>query len=129
MSSPITLDMSTVICLILVAHWLADFVFQTDTMAKGKSKSSWILGHHVLVYSFTMTAPAVLFMPSTSAACLFLALNAAAHFVTDWLTSRWTSRLRAEGHIHAFFVVIGLDQLIHTVTLIASAAAILGGVS
>jgi hypothetical protein len=40
------------------------------------------------------------------------------HGVTDYFTSKWTSRLWEEKKVHDFFVVIGLDQLIHATTLL-----------
>lgn len=65
-------------------------------------------------------------------------LNGALHFATDYMTSRWTSRLWGEAFklvcsacgcpnyppldkpIHNFFVVIGVDQYIHQFTLAAT---------
>lgn len=96
-------------------HWLADFVLQTDKMAIGKSTSNRWLGYHVAVYT----------------ACLLpfgwkLALaNGAAHFCTDWVTSRWTSRLWKKGDRHNFFVVIGMDQALHMTVLLLSARYLL----
>jgi len=40
------------------------------------------------------------------------------HWVTDYFTSKWTSRLWEEKQVHNFFVVIGLDQLIHATSLL-----------
>ena len=101
-----------IIMYLLATHWVADFVLQSDKMAKGKSTSNKWLGIHVLVY-------AVCFIPSLSIG--FVLLNGAIHFVVDWFTSRQSSRLWAEGRVHDFFVVIGFDQLIHALTLIVLA--------
>jgi hypothetical protein len=49
---------------------------------------------------------------------LFALVNGMAHFITDWITSRVTSKLWQEKEVHWFFVVIGLDQAIHLSTLV-----------
>lgn len=83
--------------LLFVGHWIGDFVFQTDAMAKGKSKDSWILIQHVARVTATLGAMTLAWallkqVPAVDFA-LFLALNFAAHFATDYVTSRWTTRL------------------------------------
>lgn len=92
---------------ILATHFVADFVLQSDWMALNKSKRNSILALHVGIYStcFLWLGP------------LYAGLNLVAHFVTDWMTSRWTSRLYKAGKRHWFFVVIGLDQVAHYVVL------------
>jgi hypothetical protein len=107
---------------LLFAHWVADFVLQSDKMALNKSKSNRALSLHVAVYTFAMMGAAIplgiiLGLPYwTPMLSVWLLINAAAHFVTDYITSRITSRLY-ENHRHYFYVMIGFDQLIHYFTL------------
>lgn len=104
---------------ILSAHWFADFVMQTDKMAVNKSTSNkWLLSH-VLCYSLWLGILTAWIFPFPQAIA-FVALNGMAHAITDYGTSRWTSYLWKKQDRHNFFVVIGLDQLIHTVTLIGT---------
>jgi hypothetical protein len=104
---------------LLCIHWFADFVLQTRWQAENKSKNNIALSRHVLVYT------TVLFLagfPLVSRVIMnewsyFVLLNGILHFCTDYITSRITSRLYAKQDYHNFFVVIGLDQLIHQLTL------------
>lgn len=89
-------------------HWLSDFVFQTDAMAKGKSKSSKMLALHVCAY-----VTCFLWL-----GWKFALVTWVAHFCTDYVSSRITSRLWAAKQVHWFFVVVGLDQALHMTQLV-----------
>jgi hypothetical protein len=113
---------------ILFFHWLFDFYFQTDEMAKNKSKCTDALMSHVAVYSigllFMLVLNGMFFLSDSVGTFLmsmgmvgFVVINTIAHFVTDWVTSRATSALYKEERYHDFFVVIGVDQMIHYITL------------
>lgn len=120
---------------LLAVHWIGDFFLQSHWMSVNKSKRNDALALHVGVYSSVLLlASAVIFGPS-AAVVFFGLLNAALHFATDYLTSRWSSRLWGEAFnaphglthyppkdkpIHNFFVVIGIDQYIHQFTLAAT---------
>lgn len=105
---------------LLTVHWMADFVLQTHWQAQNKSKNNVALYRHVLVYTTCISAcTAVLFGPGFYW-LYFVWLNFALHFATDYVTSRVTSRLYVAQKWHDFFVVIGLDQLIHQTTLAAT---------
>lgn len=100
-----------VIIALVLAHWVADFVMQSDKMAINKSKKHWVLGAHCLVYSLCLSV----------FGWEYSAVNGVAHFAVDAVSSRATSYLYAKGDRHNFFVVIGLDQAIHLIVLIVTA--------
>lgn len=105
---------------LLATHWVADFVCQTHWQASNKSKSLDALSRHVATYTAVLAVAS--FVLFGAIGLLFAAVNGILHFATDFGTSRWSSRLYAKQDWHNFFVVIGLDQLIHQVTLAATLA-------
>jgi hypothetical protein len=107
---------------LIFTHWIADFIAQTDDMAKNKSKSNVWLGKHILAYMAVLvpfaiaagwTIPGKYWMA-------FVLINGAAHFGIDYVTSRVNSRLWQAGKVHEFFVGVGFDQALHMATLIAT---------
>lgn len=92
------------ILLILISlHFISDFVFQSDYVARNKSKSNYVLLQHVIIYG-------ALFI---FIGWLYAFVNAVLHFIVDWNTSRATSYLWEKHKTHWFFVVIGFDQALH----------------
>jgi hypothetical protein len=110
------------IAALLAVHWVADFVLQTHWQATNKSKRSDALAAHIATYyGALLVASCVIFFGAPFSLILaFAVINGAAHFATDYVTSRITSRLWAQQRWHDFFVVVGLDQLIHHLTLIVT---------
>lgn len=109
---------------ILVCHWVADFVCQTDWQAKNKSSDNWALSKHVLSYTAVLFIGSGMGMAVADPAGVYywpwlgwVAFNAGAHWVTDYFTSRLNSRLWKEQRVHDFFVGVGFDQLVHFLTL------------
>lgn len=109
---------------IMLFHWLSDFVLQTDKQARNKSKSLlWLLAH-VSVYSASMTCLLGLYNVhaldnwlSIASLLEFGAITFAAHFITDFFTSKLNSYLWEKGDVHNFFVSVGFDQLLHYIQL------------
>jgi hypothetical protein len=118
-SIPIILFRRVMIYIIILAHWIADFICQTNWMAQNKSKSYKALSLHIL--SYTVALSLVMFLLTQNPnSFLYALINGSVHFVVDAITSRITSKLYAKGDVHNFFVVIGLDQAIHMVALVAT---------
>lgn len=114
---------TTEVLAILFIHWVADFIFQTDKMATGKSKNWTDLLSHTTAYSVIWAIPFYILLgthnkPLTCEVYLgltmcFCIITFIAHTVTDYLTYRLNSRLWNEKKVHYFFVSIGFDQWLH----------------
>jgi len=117
------IDLKIVLAIILI-HWLADFVFQTDKMAKGKSKNWNDLLSHTGTYSFIWFCfvPFYVLLNLDTyvewTGTLFVLITFIAHTITDYFTSRLNSKLWAKGDVHNFFVSIGFDQVLHYTQLL-----------
>lgn len=98
-------------------HFLADFILQSDAMARGKSKSIKWLSIHIAVYTLAF----LLF------GWKFAIVNGAAHWCVDFFTSRITSKLWEKKEVHWFFVVIGADQALH-MTILFATTSLIGGI-
>jgi membrane-bound metal-dependent hydrolase YbcI (DUF457 family) len=103
---------------ILLAHWIADFVLQSDEDAKNKSKNWANLLNHTSIYSLFMTGAIMFLYPiSVKSLLLFYLIMLVSHTLIDAVTSRINSKLWAKGKVHNFFVSIGFDQWIHYAVL------------
>src|ERR1035438_997041 len=101
-----------IVLFIIFIHWVSDFVCQTHEMSMNKSKSNYWLTMHILVYTsvtfifwnFFLIQPYSLYQ-----ALDYLKIFAfifSTHWITDYITSRMTSKLYAKDDFHNFFVVI-----------------------
>lgn len=93
------------ILIILVVHFVADFVLQSHWMAINKSKSWKALLTHTAIYSCIW----IVIIPNWK----FILITFISHTLIDAITSRINTKLWKEGKIHQFFVMIGFDQLLH----------------
>lgn len=107
---------------ILVIHWFADFVLQSDAQAKGKSEDWIALLSHTAMYSFTWFV-SLLWMVGAgmipiTGLILFTVVTFIAHTLTDYFTSRINKYYWEKGNTHNFFVSVGFDQILHYIQLI-----------
>lgn len=107
---------------ILVIHFVADFLCQTDKMAINKSKSLYWLSMHVLAYTGVLLVGSFIAFRvfSWEIILAYAGVNGALHFITDFFTSKLTSRLWEQQSKHWFFVAVGFDQLIHYCCLLGT---------
>lgn len=109
-----------IIALILI-HTIADFVFQTDDEAKGKSENNFMLLRHTTKYAgISLIAWTFTFLNILSLKQLLIltAVTFVFHTVQDYITSRITKYYYLQEKRHEFFVTIGFDQFFHFVQLI-----------
>lgn len=128
--------------LLIYAHYVADFICQTHAMAIGKSKSNLWLSLHVITYMAAIFFPAALIFWSAglfhtaglalvstvtwSMIIYWVLINGALHWVTDYFTSRWSSKYFSVQDYHNGFNVVGLDQCIHYTCLLLTAKMVIG---
>ena len=113
-----------VVLSILIIHWVADFVLQSDWMAINKSKNNLALLAHVFTYCNTWGIVGLFFFGFIPVA-LFYVYNFILHFITDYCTSRLNAYLWEKEMRHWFFVAIGFDQVIHYTCLFLTYAWLL----
>lgn len=116
---------------ILFSHFISDFYLQSTWMAENKSKCFIALFSHVLVYIIGLLCGVALFnlffplIFDLKQLAIFIVFNFCGHFVTDAITSRVNKYFWKKQDYRSFFIGIGIDQFIHSATLIYSIQTIL----
>ena len=112
---------------IMFLHWVADFVAQSDWMARNKSKKMLPLFFHCAIYGSIMFLGMIITPMGFGIGmlALWVVFNAVAHFLIDGITSRVNSWLWEKKDVHNFFVSIGFDQYVHFLLLALSARILL----
>ncbi|SHG85020.1 DUF3307 domain-containing protein [Flagellimonas flava] len=103
-----------IFAVLLVAHWVGDFLLQSSKMATEKSFSLKWLSIHVLVYSLTIGAFSLFVFP-LMLVTQYILINGALHWVTDFFTSKMAAR--HQGNPRIFYPVLGFDQMVHALCL------------
>ena len=114
---------------VLFTHFLADFVYQSREIATTKSSNNISLLKHVAIYAGVLGIATAVdigfaffgwpdkYKASIGKQIAFIIFNVVMHFVTDYFTSRASTKAYKTGDLHRFWCVIGFDQMIHATTL------------
>lgn len=105
------------IILIILLHFVADFLCQMRWMALGKCTSNTVLFQHIAAYSSVFFVASFL---TPAFGLMFVLVNAIGHAITDWCSSRIGKWFHEQNQMYWFFATLGLDQTIHMLTLILS---------
>jgi len=110
-------NFSILLTFVLLVHFIADFVLQSEYMSMNKWKSLWALSWHVFVYFSTLVV--ILSLAQFKNVWLYCSLNGCIHFIVDYFSSKVTHYLWEAKEIRKFFIVIGFDQFLHMAFLIS----------
>jgi hypothetical protein len=113
------------ILIILVIHYLGDFVLQTHEQSQRKSSENKWLVYHTGSYSLIWLLAAWGLYSSFTAALVFAVITFVAHTATDWVTSRVGKPFWESGDYHNGFSVVGFDQVLHYVQLLLTHSLII----
>lgn len=102
--------------MIFCIHFLADFCMQTEWMALGKSKEMKPLLAHIGTYTLILLLFSSLFL-SPITALLWSGLNGLCHLWVDYYSSRAMREARESGQERKFFMILGIDQMLHYICL------------
>lgn len=103
--------------LIFLFHYIADFIFQSRMMGENKSSNfGWLL-KHLVVYTIIIGLLAYPLFPSMLAFGVWIVINFYLHLITDFITSKISTYYYLKKNMYGFWNTIGIDQLIHIVTL------------
>lgn len=125
--------------ILVLTHYLYDWVAQTREQAEGKSHSNRLLTEHVAMYTWGLLMGTALWAMINAVGTRtpvhiidvthvleFVLINGILHWCTDWYTSRINAANWRRSNIKGFFDGIGADQAVHQITLIVTAWWLLG---
>ena len=108
----------------IVGHYLGDFVFQSSWMATNKSSEWRALSAHVLTYTLLLFLPVFVVWTWLGIGWMniifWVLMNGVLHFIVDAVTSRLAKMVGNKEDEGYFWMVIGADQMIHHLCLLAT---------
>jgi hypothetical protein len=98
----------TDIYILMILHFVGDFLLQPRSIARTKSKSIKSLTTHCILYGI----PFFVYFNVT-----FVLYVIMTHWIVDYISSKFTTMFYQANKEYLFYSVIGIDQLIHHIIL------------
>lgn len=108
---------------LFVAHFVGDYLLQSDEIAKKKSKCFKSLFIHISFIFISFFVINLIYLKIFGGYNSYLdfikipLLNSVIHLVIDFFTSKWASKLYSK-NVHYYYVILGFDQLLHYLTVL-----------
>jgi len=103
-----------IVYILIIAHLLADFTFQSARLAENKSKQCRYLAMHALIYAIVLAIPIVLFIGLEKGIIPYMYI-VVSHFLIDMIR-QWIEK-KVFGKGFRFFLFI-FDQILHILIII-----------
>ena len=111
--------------LFFIKHFLADFVFQTDTMITTKGTYGATGGiHHAYVHAILTAVVLLPVLTSLILVMLMAVLDGVIHYHIDWVKMNIGKKYNHTPADTSFWFWIGLDQMAHNLTYIGIIALV-----
>lgn len=111
----------TLLSLLLLKHFIVDWWLQTDDEIKHKGSYLHPIGiQHSVKHALATTLVTFSFLPSV--ALVFGVIDGVSHYHIDWAKQNIAKKLSLTPNDKNFWILIGLDQLLHQLTYLALTA-------
>lgn len=121
-----------IFALFQVKHFLIDFVFQPPFEWKNKGSYGHLEGiNHSLKHAIATMVILLYWTPSHSMSLLIIWLtyfDLITHYHIDWAKMNINSHFKLTPDKEKFWIMLGLDQLLHQLTMIAIIGIFVGSV-
>lgn len=107
--------------LLIIAHFLGDFIFQSSTMAYKKRTNFKYMALHCIIYSSFMLLPLILFGPFGNVTIAFLII-VISHVMIDYGRNMILDKLsRSSKDVKTLdFMIFIIDQILHILIIICA---------
>ena len=105
-----------ILLILIIAHLLLDFTFQTSQLAERKRAGFKYLFIHGIIYFIGMSLVCAIFL-NTKNALISIVVLSLSHFVIDYIRQKVEMKFKSEIHLFLFFIS---DQLLHLIITIAT---------
>ena len=97
--------------LLVVKHWIADFILQFEYMVQQKGTYGLMGGiEHAIMHGIFTAVIVTVFVNNVSAGLIFGLLDSVVHYHIDYVKARWGAR---DTGTQKFWIQLGADQLAH----------------